>query len=196
MVTRRRSDEELREVDAIVERLRDFIRLNYISVEETACRIGFSPSTLFSWLNSESRPAKPERIAAFLDSVPTDRGSGIAPTGYEYREYKNWRGIPKPRRCPFCKSAKGEIEKVEGGHQGVCPNCRATGPKRESYDEALMAWNGRMECSGHRGAVRSYHAQNLGRWFNQTLPKWIWTRAVIPVLPDLNPLQRQTRRLL
>ena len=26
---------------------------------------------------------------------PAER-SGIMPTGYEYREYKNWRGIPKP----------------------------------------------------------------------------------------------------
>jgi hypothetical protein len=49
---------------------------------------------------------KPERITAFLDSLPAER-PGIIPTGYEYREYKNWRGIPKPRRCPFCKQAKG-----------------------------------------------------------------------------------------
>ena len=32
---------------------------------------------------------------------------GFARTGYAYREYKNWRGIPKPYRCPFCKLAKG-----------------------------------------------------------------------------------------
>ena len=65
------------------------------------------------------------------------------PTGYEYREYKNWRGIPKPRRCPFCK-VKGEIRKGRKGFQGVCPNCGATGPRRESYDEALLAWNGKV----------------------------------------------------
>jgi hypothetical protein len=76
------------ERDALVERLREFIRLNYISVEETARRIGFSEGTLHSWLHWKSRPAEPERIAAFLDSLLTDRGSGIAPTGYEYREYK------------------------------------------------------------------------------------------------------------
>jgi len=69
---------------------------------------------------------------------------GITPTGYQYREYKNWRGIPKPRRCPFCKRAKGEIRKARGGFLGVCPNSRATGPKRESRDEALRAWNGKM----------------------------------------------------
>ena len=57
----------------------------------------------------ESRPADPGPITAFLDSLPVERGSGIAPIGEKDREYKNWRGIPKPRRCPFCKRAKGEI---------------------------------------------------------------------------------------
>ena len=47
---------------------------------------------------------------------------GFAPTGYEYRGYKNWRGISKPCRCPFCKLAKGEIRKARGGFHGVCPN--------------------------------------------------------------------------
>ena len=78
-----------------------------------------------------------------LDSFPRQKGSGIAPVGYEYREYKNWRGIPKPRRCPFCKKAKGEIRRKSSGFSGVCPNCGATGPKRESYDGALRAWNGK-----------------------------------------------------
>jgi len=74
--------------------------------------------------------------------MPVER-SGIMPTGYEYREYKNWRGIPKLRRCPFCKQAKGEIRKASDGFQGVCANCGAIGPERESHDEALRAWNGR-----------------------------------------------------
>src|SRR5258708_20606744 len=51
-------------------------------------------------------------MADLLGSSPV---AGIAPSGYEYREYKNWRGIPKPRRCPFCKHAKGEIRKLSGG---------------------------------------------------------------------------------
>ena len=84
----------------------------------------------------------------FLKSIPAESGSGITPTGYEYREYKNWRGIPKPRRCPFCKKEKGEIRKSRGGFLGVCPNCEATGPKRERYDEALRAWNGKAEVRG------------------------------------------------
>jgi rubrerythrin len=143
VANRRRSIQELREIDGIVERLRDFIRLNYITGAEVARQIGVRDMTVYSWLEGESRPSKPERITAFLKSIPAESGSGVTPNGYQYRECKNWRGIPKPRRCPFCKQAKGEIRKVRGGFQGVCPNCGATGPKRESYGEALMAWNGR-----------------------------------------------------
>ena len=76
--------------------------------------------------------------------------SGIAPTGYEYREYKNWRGIPQPKRCPFCNSAKGEVRKVRGGFEGLCPNCGAVGPKRESQKEALRAWNGKAIQDGKK----------------------------------------------
>ena len=131
------------ERDALVERLREFLRLNYMTGAEVARQLGVRDSTVYSWLQGEFRPANPKLISAFLDSMPIESSSGITPTGYEYREYKNWRGIPKPRRCPFCKEAKGEVLRVRGGHQGVCPNCGATGPKRESYDEALKAWNGR-----------------------------------------------------
>jgi rubredoxin len=140
---KRRSTEETKEIDAIVGQLRDFIRLSYVTGAAVARQIGVRDETLYSWLQGESRPSKPERITAFLNSIPAESGSGVAPNGYQYREYKNWRGIPKPRRCPFCKQAKGEIRKVRGWHQGVCPHCGATAPKRESYDEALTAWNGR-----------------------------------------------------
>jgi hypothetical protein len=36
MARKRRSREELKEVDALVERLRDFIRLNYMTAAEVA----------------------------------------------------------------------------------------------------------------------------------------------------------------
>jgi hypothetical protein len=123
--------------------LREFIRFNYITGSEVARLIGTRDTTVYSWLSGEAKPRDVERITAFLDSTPVDTGAGIAPSGYEYREYKNWRGIPKPRRCPFCKQAKGEIRKVRGGFQGYRPSCAAAGPKRESYDEALKIWNGR-----------------------------------------------------
>jgi hypothetical protein len=139
MANKPRSKEQLQEVDALVERLREFTRLNYV----TAAEIGVRDSTIYDWLLRRARPAEPKRITAFLDSLPRENGSGIAPSGYEYREYKNWRGIPKPRRCPFCKQAKGEIRRSRGGFSGVCPKCDAAGPKRESRDEALRAWNGK-----------------------------------------------------
>jgi rubredoxin len=142
MARLRRSREELKAVDALLERLRDFIRLNYLTAAEVARQIGVRDATIYDWLLGRTRPAEPQRIAAFLDSLPREKGSGIAPNGYEYREYKNWRGIPKPHRCPFCKQAKGDIRRIRGGFLGVCPNCGAKGPKRESRDKALAAWNG------------------------------------------------------
>ena len=93
-------------------------RLYYVTAAEVARRIGVRDTAVSSRLQGEFRPANPERIAAFLDSLPTENGSDIAPTGYEYREYKNWRGIPKPRRCPFCKQAKGVIRRSRGGLSG------------------------------------------------------------------------------
>ena len=126
-----------------MERLREFVRLNYMTAAEVARQIGVNDSTGYSWLLGPARPAEPKPIAIFLNSFPPGNGSGIAPIGYVYREYKNWRGIPKPRRCPFCKRAKGEIRRRSGGFLGVCPNCAASGPKRETYDDALQAWNGR-----------------------------------------------------
>lgn len=143
MANKRRSKDELAKIDALLERLREFIRLNYMTAAEVARQIGVKDTTVYDWLLGRARPAKPERITAFLNSLPKDHGSGIAPSGYEYREYKNWRGISKPRRCPFCKQVKGEIRKARGGFLGVCPNCDAKGPKRESHDEALRAWNGK-----------------------------------------------------
>jgi hypothetical protein len=143
MARKRRSKDQLKEIDALVERLREFVRLNYMTAAEVARQIGVRDTTIYDWLLGRARPAEPERIAAFLDSLPTEKGSGIAPTGYEYREYKNWRGIPKPRRCPFCKQGKAEIRKSRAGFLGVCPNCDASGPKRETHEEALRAWNGK-----------------------------------------------------
>ena len=151
MANRRRSKDELKEIDALIERFRDFIRLNYMTAAEVARQIGVRDTAVYSWLSGECRPANPERITAFADALPVEGGSGIAPIGYQYREYKNWRGVPKPRRCPFCKRAKGEIRKARGGFLGVCPNCDGRGPKRESRDAALRAWNGK-ELDGLKNA--------------------------------------------
>src|SRR5260370_12287409 len=140
MANKRRSREELKEVGARVERLRDFIRLNYMTAAEVARQIGVRDATIYDWLLGRTRPAEPQRVAAFLDSVPREKGSGIAPNGYEYREYKNWRGIPKPRRCTFCKQAKGDIRRSRGGVLWGSPNSAARAPKPGSPAAAPSAW--------------------------------------------------------
>jgi hypothetical protein len=66
-----------------------FVRFNYITAGEVARQIGVHDSSVYSWLLGQARPAEPKRVAVFLDSLPRQKGSGIAPVGYEYREYKN-----------------------------------------------------------------------------------------------------------
>ena len=92
MARKRRSKEELEEVDALVERFREFVRLNYMTAAQLARQIGVHDSTVFAWLLGQARPVEPKRLVAFLDAFPRENGSGIAPIGYEYREYKNWLG--------------------------------------------------------------------------------------------------------
>jgi hypothetical protein len=98
----------IEEREAAVERLREFLRFNYVTGTQVARQMGVRDTTLYSWLQGNSEPRSAESVIAFLDSIPAER-AGITPTGYEYREYKDWRGIPKsrPRGCPFfCKHAK------------------------------------------------------------------------------------------
>ena len=70
MARKCRLREDLKEVGALVERLRDFIRLNYTTAAEAARQIGVRDTTIYDWLLGKARPAKPERITAFLNSLP------------------------------------------------------------------------------------------------------------------------------
>ena len=74
------------EPDKVIERLREFIRFGYMTASEVARRIGVSDCTVYSWLQGELRPPHPKSVSVFLDSVPLESSSGIAPTGYQYRE--------------------------------------------------------------------------------------------------------------
>ena len=65
MAHERRSKNELKAVGALVERLRDFIRLNYTTAAEIARQIAVRDTTIYDWLLSKARPAKPERITTF-----------------------------------------------------------------------------------------------------------------------------------
>jgi len=82
MANKRRSKDQLKELDALIERLRDFIRLNYVTAAAIAREIGVNDSTVYSWLLGKARPTQPGRITAFLESFPRQNGSGIAPIGY------------------------------------------------------------------------------------------------------------------
>ena len=141
----RDNDKSEEERGRAIDHLRDFLNVNYVPATEVARSLNVRPERVYSWLSGKSRPSHPERITAFLDALPSEPGSGLTPTGYQYRESKNWKGILKPRRCPFCKRAKGEVQKVRGGFQGVCRKCGATGPKQADRVAALLAWNGRVK---------------------------------------------------
>src|SRR5215469_15795955 len=68
MARKRRSKEELKEVDALVQGLGEFVRFNYVTAAEVAREIGVHDSTVYSWLLGQARAAETRRIIAFLDS--------------------------------------------------------------------------------------------------------------------------------
>ena len=104
-MTRKQQPEDER--DKVVERLREFVRFGYVTGSEVARRIHVTDGTVYSWLLGEFRPANPKRLVAFLDSLPAEK-PGIAPTGYEYKPYPT--PAKRPRPCPFCRQARGEIK--------------------------------------------------------------------------------------
>jgi DNA-binding transcriptional regulator YiaG len=57
----------------VIDRLREFLRLNYITGAEVARRLGVRDKTVYSWLQGEFRPANPQRITAFLNSLPKEK---------------------------------------------------------------------------------------------------------------------------
>jgi hypothetical protein len=95
--------DSLDERNAVVERLREFIRLNYVTGADVAKRIGFRDEMVYSWLAGKSRPAEPERVTAFLDSLPAEK-SGFAPTGYEYREIQELARYPEAAPLPVLQA--------------------------------------------------------------------------------------------
>ena len=59
MARKRRSKEETRKVDALIERLREFVRFNYVTAGEVAREIGVHDSSVYSWLLGQARPRNP-----------------------------------------------------------------------------------------------------------------------------------------
>jgi hypothetical protein len=83
MGRKRRSKEELKRVDVLVERLREFVRLNYITAVEIGPEIGVNDSTVYSWVLGQARPAQTRRLTAFLDSFPRQLQRGAPGLGWE-----------------------------------------------------------------------------------------------------------------
>jgi transcriptional regulator with XRE-family HTH domain len=134
---------------ATLREFREYFDLSYEPPREFAARIGVAKETIWYWLSGKRQPKAPSlaKLRRFLDSEAkrSAQGDGIRPI--ETVPYKIVRPIQQvryARLCPFCRKARGKIRKLRTAwFQGVCPKCGATGPKRDSHQEALRAWNGR-----------------------------------------------------
>jgi len=106
-----------------------------------------APATSFEILvfrNSLGPLSRPRRLR-WDEAKRQVQSDGIRPV--EPVPYKIIRPIQQVRYariCPFCRKAWGKIQSIGGKRfQGTCPKCGASGPIRESHQEALRAWNGR-----------------------------------------------------
>ena len=120
-----------------MELVEEFIRFKYITGSEVAWRD--EERTAYSCLSGQSRPRSAERINVPLDSIPAETDAGA-------HRLRNTDTICRRRngRDPdrFVVKLRRDPE-ASGWIQGICPNCGASGPKRERRDEALRAWNGK-----------------------------------------------------
>jgi transcriptional regulator with XRE-family HTH domain len=127
----------------------EYLDLSCESSREIAARIGVAQRTTWAWLAGKSQPKAQSlaKLRRFLDAEAKRpaQGDGIRPIeGVPYKVIKPIQQVRYARLCPFCRKARGKIRKLgAASFQGVCPKCEATGPKRESHQEALRAWNGR-----------------------------------------------------
>jgi len=127
---------------------REYVALSYELPHTIAARIGVSKATIWDWLSGRNQPKAKSltKLRRFLDDEAKQpaQGDGIRPI--EHVPFKIVRPLLQvryARLCPFCRKARGKICKVNAASfQGACPKCGATGPTRESHQEALRAWNG------------------------------------------------------
>jgi transcriptional regulator with XRE-family HTH domain len=129
--------------------LREYVTLSYELPRTIAGRISVSQSTIWDWLAGRNQPKAPTlaKLRRFLDNEAKRpaRGDGIRPVEtVSYKITRPLKQVRYARICPFCRKARGKIRKLgAASFQGACPKCGATGPKRESDQQALRAWNGR-----------------------------------------------------
>jgi transcriptional regulator with XRE-family HTH domain len=127
----------------------EYLDLSYESPREFAARIGVAKETIWYWLAGRCQPKAQSlaKLRRFLDAEAKRplQGDGIRPVEpVPYKIIKPIQQVRYARLCPFCRKERGKIRKLgAGSFQGACHKCGATGPKRESHQEALRAWNGR-----------------------------------------------------
>jgi transcriptional regulator with XRE-family HTH domain len=137
------------DLKATLREFKEYLALSYESPREFAARIGVAKETIWCWLSGRRQPKAPSlaKLRRFLDAEAKRplQGDGIRPVEpVPYKIIKPIQQVRYARICPFCRKARGKIRKLgAGSFQGTCPKCGATGPTRESHQEALRAWNGR-----------------------------------------------------
>jgi len=128
---------------------REYVTLSYELPGTIAGRLGVAKRNNWQWLAGKSQPKAKSlaKLRGFLDAEAKRPGQGDGIRPIELIPYKIIRPIQQVRYariCPFCRKARGKIRKLgAASFQGACPKCGATGPKRESDQQALRAWNGR-----------------------------------------------------
>jgi DNA invertase Pin-like site-specific DNA recombinase len=58
MAKKRRSKDDLKEIDVLVERLREFVRLNCMTAAEVARQIGVNDTTVYTWLSGSGKTGR------------------------------------------------------------------------------------------------------------------------------------------
>ncbi len=128
---------------------KQYVDLSYELPNTIAARIGVAKETIWAWLSGRREPKAQSlaKLRRFLDAEAKRpfQGDGIRPVEpVPYKITRPLQQVRYARLCPFCRKARGKIRKLHAASfQGACPKCGATGPKRESDQQALRAWNGR-----------------------------------------------------
>jgi GNAT superfamily N-acetyltransferase len=136
-------------VRAVLVHAKEYVDLSCESSREIAARIGVVQWTIWDWLVGKRQPKAKSlmKLRRFLDNEAKRpaQGDGIRPIETaSYKITKPLQQVRYARLCPFCRKERGKIRKLgAASFQGACPECGATGPKREGHQEALRAWNGR-----------------------------------------------------
>jgi hypothetical protein len=100
MAKKRRPKDDLKEIDVLLERLREFVRLNYMTAAEVARQIGVNDTTVYSWLLGQARSAEPKRITTFLDSLPREKWIRHGSNGISISRIQELARYPKASPVP------------------------------------------------------------------------------------------------